>query len=88
MAQIRRSLRLPDRSVGNALVAAIRTHGGALELRAAVVLIRATGGVLLASEILYSAASWVRTAQPALLQDYISGRFSSAWPTLPNFPTV
>jgi ATP-binding cassette subfamily B protein len=61
------------RSVVDALVAAIRTHGGAPELRTALMLIAAVGGVLVASEVLHSASNWVRTAQSALLQDYISG---------------
>jgi ATP-binding cassette, subfamily B, bacterial len=61
------------RSVVDALLAAVRAHGAELELRTALVRIAAMAAVLLASELLQSAANWVRTAQSALLQDHVSG---------------
>lgn len=61
------------RSVVNALLAAIRTHGAPGEVRAVAVRIVATSAVLLGIELLQGFSRWMRTVVAELLHDHISG---------------
>jgi len=55
----------------DAVVAAMRSGGGGAMVQTAVVLVLSLAAVLTLSEILKAAASYIRTAQAELVQDYI-----------------
>jgi ATP-binding cassette subfamily B protein len=59
------------KAVVDSLVAAIGTPGDPEKLERALVTIGLAAGVMLASEILQSAAEWVRSAQSELIQDHV-----------------
>jgi ATP-binding cassette subfamily B protein len=61
------------RSIVNAMIAAVRTHGAWDSLRPLLIAAGLLAAVLLAAEALRGIASRLRMAQADLLQDYISG---------------
>lgn len=60
------------RAVVDSLVAAVRAQGAWASVRPALLLAVVMAGVLLAAELLRSAAAYVRAAQAELVQDHIS----------------
>jgi ATP-binding cassette subfamily B protein len=61
-----------SRPLVNSIAAAIRSGGTGPDVRRALLLVGAMGGILLLTEALHAAASWIRTAQSELVQDHIS----------------
>ena len=60
------------RALVDSLVGAVGTGGDWATIRPTLILAALMGGVLLLSELLRSAADWVRTAQAELVQDHVS----------------